>query len=145
MMNSTKHWHKALYSQDKPPNCCRHILQNQEVVIKVIFYNNSFYRNPNGWLWRALFSPQTLSNQKLSLCAVFWGEQGLAAQARSSLMKPIGKAKLQTLSIAVWLGSKANTNVLFPSVLQATHHSAKPWNKKCRESCVQQTRWAAQL
>lgn len=64
-----------------------------------------------------------LSVQYLRVSRVW---QGLAAQARSLLMKPVSEAKLQTLSIAVWLGSKANTNVLFPSILQATYHSAKP-------------------
>lgn len=34
-MNGTEYWDKALYSQDKPPNRYRLILQNQEILIKV--------------------------------------------------------------------------------------------------------------
>jgi len=50
IVNGTKEWDKALYSQDKPPKHYRHILQNQEVVIKVRTFLQEVLLQETQWL-----------------------------------------------------------------------------------------------
>lgn len=50
MTNGTKCWDKALYSHNKPPNRYRHILQNQEVVLKVRTFLQELLLQETQWL-----------------------------------------------------------------------------------------------
>lgn len=55
MTNGTKYWDKALYSQDKPPNHYRRILQNQEVVMKVWTFLRGVLFQETQWLFLESF------------------------------------------------------------------------------------------